>query len=68
MKYTDSKPVSTQDVRQLAVVNLGGLIRKLESGDDLSDDLPDVRQLLEALPMATGEFGLAINRLRNARR
>jgi len=68
MKYTDPNLVSTQDIRQLAVVNLVRLIRKLESSDDPSDDLAEVHQLLEALPMATGEFGLAINRLKNAGR
>lgn len=68
MKKTDPKLVTTQDIHQLAIRNLGGLIRRLESGDDPSDDLPEVRQLLESLPMATGEFGLAANRLKNARR
>ncbi len=68
MKKTDPKPVSTLDIQQLAVGNVVRLIRRLESGDDPSDDLPEVRQLLESLPMATGEFGLASNRLKNARR
>ncbi|MDA1051274.1 MAG: hypothetical protein O3C40_12450 [Planctomycetota bacterium] len=68
MKYTDPKLVSTQDIRQQTVANLVRLIRKLESGGDPSDGLAEVHQLLESLPMATGEFGLAINRLKNARR
>ena len=68
MKNTDPTLVSTQDIRQLTVVNLVRLIRKLETGDDPSDDLPEVCQLLESLPMATGEFGVAVNRLKNARR
>ena len=68
MKTTKSRLNTTQDVYQLAVGNLVRLIRSLESGDDPSDDFPEVRQLLESLPMATGEFGLATNRLKNARR
>ncbi len=68
MKYTDPKLVSKQDIHQLAVGNLVRLIRRLESGDDPSDDFPEIHQLLKSLPMATGEFGLANNRLKNARR
>ena len=68
MTYTDPRLVSTQEVHQRAIGNLVRLIRKLESGDDPSDDFPEVYQLLESLPMATGEFGLANNRLKNAKR
>ena len=68
MKTTKSRLNTTQDVYQLATGSLVRLIRRLESGDDPSDDFPVVRQLLESLPMATGEFGLATNRLKNARR
>jgi hypothetical protein len=68
MNYTDPRLVSTQDIHQQVVTNLVRLIRKLESGGDPSGDLPQVHQLLEVLPMATGEFGLAINRLKNANR
>ena len=68
MKTTKLKLDTSQDVYHLAVGNLVRLIRRLESGDDPSDDFPEVLQLLESLPMATDEFGLATNRLKNARR
>ena len=68
MNYTDSQLVTTPDIHQLAVENLVRLIRKLDAGENPSDDFLEVGQLLESLPMASGEFGLAKNRLKNARR
>jgi hypothetical protein len=44
------------------------LAKQALDNDGTVADLKQVRRLLEALPLATGEFGLAVNRLANAQR
>ena len=42
------------------------LLRGLRRDFNVLDDLQEVRDLLDSLPLATGEYGIASNRLRNA--
>jgi hypothetical protein len=57
----------TGSIRVSLCQTLEGLLEQIAGDSALVVGFEDVRQLLEALPMASEEFGLAINRLANAR-
>ena len=62
-------PVSPPDeVQRTLVQHLQGLVDRTTSVDDAIDELLDVLAMLNALPLSTSEFGLAVNRLKNAHR
>jgi len=44
------------------------LLRLIRRGQDVVDEFQQVRDLLEAIPLASGEYGTAANRLRNTHR
>ena len=46
---------------------LGNLLN-VKAGDNPHEDLIDIESFLQSLPLATDEYGLARNRIRNARR
>ncbi len=55
-------------IRQELLRTIEHLLRGLRRDFDVLDDLQEVRDLLDSLPLATGEYGTASNRLRNAHR
>jgi hypothetical protein len=57
-----------QEVRQEAILKLAAVLQMLHRRSDPRDHLESVRSLLESLPLSTGEYGIAQNRLRNAER
>jgi hypothetical protein len=58
--------VSIDDLWQAAICRLFWLRTKTMIGIDISRPLQDFLEILESLPLTTGEFGLARNRLNNA--
>lgn len=64
--------VTIEDIFGQATRKLESLLAQLDqatgSNGDNGDGIAELKQLLEALPFSTAEFGLATNRLRNASR
>lgn len=58
--------VSIDDLWRTAIRRLAWLRAKMAIGIDVSRALQDFHGVLESLPLSTGEFGLASNRLNNA--
>jgi hypothetical protein len=57
------------EIRGQLVQNLHRLIhRPAVNGSGADDNLLDALAMLNALPLSTSEFGLAVSRLKNARR
>ena len=56
------------EIRQLAVGRLRSLMQRLSDKERAAHDVDNLRTLFESLPLASGEFGLAVNRLQNAQR
>ncbi len=61
-------PVSIDDVWQVAIRRLSRLRTQMKLRMDVSRGLAELNVLLESLPLSTSEFGLARNRVNNARR
>ena len=55
-------------IRHEVALTLAAVQKMIECGHTPCDELDDVRCLLESLPLTTGEYGVARNRLRNAHR
>jgi hypothetical protein len=69
MQITPIRTATTiQEVRQEAILKLAAVLQMLQRRSDPRDHLETVRSLLESLPLSTGEYGMAQNRLRNAER
>jgi len=64
--------VTIEDIFGQATRKVKSLLAQIEqatgSNGDNGDGIAELKQLLEALPFSTAEFGLATNRLRNANR
>ncbi len=64
--------VTIEDIFGQATRKVKSLLAQIEqatgSNGDNGDGIAELKQLLEALPFSTAEFGLATNRLRNASR
>ena len=64
--------VTIEDIFGQAKRKVESLLAQLDqatgSNGDNGDGIAELKQLLEALPFSTAEFGLATNRLRNASR
>ena len=68
MRY-DNSTTATTTVPQIAHSmnqRLGRLLQKRRLDEVAQDDFAAIRSLLEALPLATNQFGLACTRLQNA--
>jgi hypothetical protein len=63
-----SQALSLDEIRKLAGVGLHSLRQKLSDTDRAAEELANLRAMLESIPQETGEFSLAMNRLRNAQR
>ena len=69
MQTTSIRTATTvESVLQEAVLKLAAILQMLQRRNDPRDHLETVRSLLESLPLSTGEYGIAQNRLRNAER
>ena len=69
MQITPIRTATTiEQVRQEAVLKLAAILQMLQRRSDPRDHLETVGSLLESLPLSTGDYGIAQNRLRNAER
>jgi hypothetical protein len=59
---------SVEQIRQNAVERLRSVMRILRYKASAVNELDTLQKLLESLPMASGEFSTAMNRLRNSQR
>ncbi|HUG69921.1 MAG TPA: hypothetical protein VMM76_19370 [Pirellulaceae bacterium] len=55
-------------IRQELFQMIAHLLQTMRQNQELLEQLQQVRDLIEALPLATSEYGTAANRLRNAHR
>ena len=63
-----ARSASVDELRKLAAFRLRLLMQTLSDTTRASDEIDNLRRIFESLPLNTAEFGLAKNRLRNARR
>jgi hypothetical protein len=69
MRSTQVLSTTTSDtIRREVSLTLAAVQNMIERGKVPYDELDEVRSLLESLPLSTGEYGVAKNRLRNAQR
>jgi hypothetical protein len=69
MQANQTSSTATPDtIRQLLLETVEAVLRKMALGQDVLVELLDIGQPLDSLPLATDEYGLASNRLRNAQR
>src|SRR5262245_56821149 len=61
-------PSTPEEIRRLTAGRLQSLLRNLSHSDRTANELYEVRTLIESLPLSSSEFGVAVNRLRNAQR
>jgi hypothetical protein len=59
---------SIDEIRENSARRLQSLMRTLSDIDRAAAEFSDLRTVIESLPMPSGEFSLAKNRLRNAQR
>jgi len=59
---------SRSELRVNLIRQLRSLMEQRPGIAVVADDLLDVVRMLKALPLSTGEFGLALNRIKNAHR
>jgi hypothetical protein len=64
----DSRVPVTESLSVVLRRALDGLLEQVFPGGRSDTGFEEVRRLLEAVPLASGEFGVAVNRLENARR
>ena len=67
-KAEQNHAVSIDETRKLATGRLRSLMQRLSNKERAADELDNLRTLIESLPLASGDFGVAMNRLRNAQR
>src|SRR5260370_23157802 len=63
-----STPATVEEIRRLATGRLQSLMRNLSNSDRTANELYRLRTMVESLPLSSGEFCVAMNRLRNAQR
>ncbi len=69
MRSLQTLQTATPDtIRQELLFTVEHLLRRLDRKMNVLDELQEVRGLLDALPLASGEYGTASNRLRNTHR
>ncbi len=69
MRATQKLSTATPDtIRKELFQTVEHLLRAIRRDQDVLDELQQVRDLLDSLPLASGEYGTATNRLRNAHR
>lgn len=61
-------PATPDTIRSELFQTLQYLLRAIHRDQDVLDELQQVRDLLDSLPLTSGEYGTATNRLRNAHR
>lgn len=66
-KYTSSECISLQEIYRPVQKAIEKLVNQLRGGYHGNGELDDLMIMLESLPLSTDEFGLAFNRLMNAR-
>ena len=59
---------SIDECKELVIGRLRSLMRRLTDARHVGDELDILRAMIMSLPMASDDFCLAINRLRNAQR
>ena len=69
MRSTQNLSTATPDtIRQQMFQTVEHLLRAIHRNQHVLEELQQVRDLLDSLPLATSEYGTAANRLRNAHR
>ena len=69
MRSLQQLSTATPDtIRQELVQTVEHLLRKIRRDQDVLDELQQVRDLLDSLPLASDDHSTATNRLRNAHR
>jgi hypothetical protein len=63
-----SAPSTIDEIRSLAAGRLKSLVRNLSNLGRTANELHKLRTMIESLPLTSGEFCVAVNRLRNAQR
>jgi hypothetical protein len=63
-----SSPTTPDKIREYLHATVQSVLEKSIRGLDVYEQVLECRQLLECLPLSTGEFGLAVLRLQNAHR
>jgi len=63
-----SQAASVEEIRRLAALRLQSLMPKLNDTTRAADEIENLREIIESLPLSTAESSLAMNRLRNAQR
>ena len=67
-----TRKVTIHDIFQQSTRQVESLLAQLEqaagSNRDYADEIAELQRILETLPLSTGEFGVATNRVRNASR
>lgn len=68
--YRTQNPCSAtpETIRYELLRAVEALLRSVRRRQNVLDDVQRVRDLLDSLPLPTGEYGTATNRLRNAHR
>jgi hypothetical protein len=59
---------SIEETRQIVVGRLRSLMKTMSRKFRIDEEFENLQALIESLPLASGEFGVASNRLRNAQR
>ena len=63
-----SRAASVNEIRKVVAFRLQLLMHRLSDTARATDEIEELRDLFESLPLGTAEFSLAMNRLRNAQR
>src|SRR5262245_55657644 len=63
-----SQAASVDEIRRLAALRLQSLMPRLNDTTRAADEIENLREIIESLPLSTAESSLAMNRLRNAQR